>query len=448
MTSLPHEEYYHQAVDVKTPLHEFEAEIPQSILDQIQENRVVIYSSLLFLEGSVMWAFYSCLTAQDYYKSAFPDVKFAFLTTPVLTWPLTIGHLVQMWFGLDRSLGNMKRVLLGYTIFGLASVLIIVQGYLDMSQTNGATMVLICFGFVGAAHSLTEPAYYNVAALFPDAHFTNAIQVGNVTAGVLNVVLAALIHLCVGGVHDSDPAGSVKISFFIFMALLLLVAIGAVLVYRHLERIPCVRYLLDRATSDHLKHGDVSLPTLWAKFVRVGRVIVVPMLAQFMLFFCSMSLYPGIGIASTVQATDIITSSSGPWVISPGVTTPFNVGDLIGRLASTNLVAGYFSMRTCLIASLLRWLCLPLLLLTLLSSSLYAFGDAHWSAYAFVLVLYFLMGVTGGLFSTITIGKAPLFVPQEDREAAAALMVMALFLGLSSGSTLGWGMSNDHWFGL
>ncbi|KDO23722.1 hypothetical protein SPRG_10500 [Saprolegnia parasitica CBS 223.65] len=440
---------YHEAIDIKEKRLQDEGldnSLPTDVLDQIKEYRNVIYWSLLFLEGSAMWAYYSCLSAQDYYASTFPDVKFAFLTTPVLTWPLTLGHIVQMWFGLDRSLGNMKRVIIGYSVFGLCCILIIVQGYLDMSQTAGATMVLICFGCVGAAQSLTEPTFYAVASLFPDAHFTNAIQVGNVAAGVLNVVLAALIHLAVGGIHDTDPAGSVKLSFFIFMVLLFLISVGAVVVYYRLEKIPCVRYLLDRAAADHVKHGEVSLPQLWAKLFRVSKVIVMPMVAQFMLFFCTLTLYPGIGIASI--AKELFGTSAGPWLVAPGVVAPFNIGDLLGRLLSTKAAIKFFSMRFCFIFSFCRWVWLPLLLMAASTNSLYAFGDSQWGAYGFLLVLYLLLGVTGGLFSTVTMGMGPLLVPQEDREAAAALMVMALFLGISSGSTFGWGISNNHWLGL
>ncbi|KAF0712835.1 hypothetical protein As57867_004628, partial [Aphanomyces stellatus] len=170
---------YHEAVDV--PVKDIQLEdgaddaIPQEILDQIEEHENTIYWSLFFLEGTVMWAFYSCLSAQDYYASAFPNVKFAFLTTPILTWPLSIGHIIQMWFGLDRSLGNMTRVYIGYSLFAICCIFILVQGQLGMEEYTGATLILLCFGLVGAAHSLTEPAYYNVAALFPTEKFTNAI---------------------------------------------------------------------------------------------------------------------------------------------------------------------------------------------------------------------------------------------------------------------------------
>ncbi|KAF0704873.1 hypothetical protein As57867_007204, partial [Aphanomyces stellatus] len=233
-------------VEKASPLELGDA-IPQTVLDEIKEHENMIYWSLFFLEGSVMWAFYSCLSAQDYYASAFPNVKFAFLTTPILTWPLSCGHIIQMWFGLDRSLGNMMRVVIGYTLFAACCIFILVQGQLGMEEYTGATLILLCFGLVGAAHSLTEPAYYNVAALFPDEKFTNAIQVGNVVAGCVNVVAATLIHLAVGGIHDTDYAHSIKLAFYIFMSILLVVCVGAVIVYSRLEKLSCVRYLLDRA---------------------------------------------------------------------------------------------------------------------------------------------------------------------------------------------------------
>ncbi|OQR95382.1 Equilibrative Nucleoside Transporter (ENT) Family [Thraustotheca clavata] len=438
---------YHEAIEVKKSIDgDIEEPIPQHILDDIEANKSVIYWSLCFLDASVMWAYYSCLSAQDYYKSAFPSVQFVFLTTPVLTWPLSIGHIIQMWFGLDRSLGNMKRVIIGYAVFAICCVVIIVQGYLNMSQAAGSTLVLVCFGFVGAAHSLTEPAYYNVASLFPDARFTNAIQVGNVIAGVLNVIMATLIHLAVGGVHDSDQGQSFKLSFFIFMAMLFLICIAAVIVYARLEKIPCVRYLLDRAAADHVKHGKVDLIQLWAKFFRVGRVIILPLVAQFMLFFCTLTLFPGIGCASAYQKLG--GTNAAPWLCSPGIIMPFNLGDFIGRVSSTQGAVNIFSMRFCFFTSLLRWGWLPLLLLGVPSSSLYSFGDSPSSGYALQIVLYVFLGITGGLFSTVTMGLAPRLVAQEDREAAAALMVMALFLGLSSGSTFGWGIGNNGWFGL
>ncbi|KAF0695794.1 Aste57867_13391 [Aphanomyces stellatus] len=439
---------YRQAVDVKdVQLEDGTADtIPQHILDEIKTHENTIYWSLFFLEGTVMWAFYSCLSAQDYYASAFPHVKFAFLTTPILTWPLSIGHIIQMWFGLDRSLGNMMRVYIGYGLFAVCGIFILVQGQLGMEEYTGATLILLCFGLVGAAHSLTEPAYYNVAALFPTEKFTNAIQVGNVVAGCVNVVAATLIHLAVGGVHDANPGHSIKLAFYIFMSLLLVVCVGAMITYYRLEKIPCVRYLLDRAAADHVKHGSVDLPTLWAKFFRVGKVIITPMIAQFMLFFCTLTLFPGVGISSAYQ--NLGGTVGGPWLASPGIIAPFNFGDLIGRLASTKSAYKYFSLNFCFVTSILRWAWLPLLLLGSSKSPIYVFGDSYWSAYAYHIVLYAVLGITGGLFSTITMGLAPLIVPQEDREAAAALMVMFLFLGLSCGSTLGWGMGNNHWFGL
>ncbi|OQR90794.1 Equilibrative Nucleoside Transporter (ENT) Family [Achlya hypogyna] len=437
------------AVDVQEPMHLETDAIPQPILDEIHEHKRLICWSLFLLEGSAMWAYYSCLSAQDYYRESFPNVEFAFLTTPILTWPLTIGHLVQMWFGLDKSVGTRRvRVVLGYLLFAASAVAIVAQDYLLLGEAQGAAMVLMCFGIVGIAHSLVEPAYYAIAALFPDADVTNAIQLGNVSAGVFNVVASTIIRMLVGGMDLRDGQRSVQLAFYIFMGLLLLVCVAAFAIYCRLESLHCVQYLLDRADADHVKHGDPPVQALWAKFLRVAKQIPCPMLAQFMLFFCSLSLFPGIGCSSGAHVL-APSSAAMAWFCTPGIVGAFNVGDFFGRLACTQRVYAYVSLRACVVLAFVRWLWLPLLLLGMASSStMYAFAAVPALGLWWQVGWNFVLGFTGGLFSTITMGLAPRLVRQEDREAASALMVMCLFLGLSLGSTFGWLLGNDHWFNI
>ncbi|KDO23708.1 hypothetical protein SPRG_10486 [Saprolegnia parasitica CBS 223.65] len=416
--------------------------IPRPVLDEIVAHKRRIYWSLFLLEGSVMWAYYTCLSAQDYYRASFPHIAFAFLTTPILTWPLTLGHLVQMWFGLDKSIGNRRmRVVLGYALFAACGLAILAQDYLHLSETDGAAMVLVCFAIVGIAHSLVEPAYYGIAALFPDESFTNAVQLGNVSAGVFNITASTLLRLLVGG--DS----STQLAFYLFIFLLLAVCAVALVVYCRLESLHCVKYLLDRADDDHRKHGDPPLPVLWAKFVRVAKLLPSPMGAQFLLFFCSLTLFPGVGCSSA--PSDPRYADAMTWFCSPGIVGAFNFGDFFGRLACTKRVYAAVSLRACVAWSFLRWAWLPLLLFGMASnSSVYAFGSCPLLGVFWQVGLNFGLGFTGGLFSTLTMGLAPRLVAQEDREAASALMVMCLFLGLSCGSTMGWALENSHWLGL
>ncbi|CAK4681873.1 hypothetical protein LEN26_001483 [Aphanomyces euteiches] len=417
--------------------------IPNHVLEDIKRHKVFVTTAMLILEASAMWAYFSCLSAQDYYKKAFPSVNFDFLTTPLLTWPLVIGHVLQS--GLNLRLSYKIRISLGYFLFAFAAVGIIAQDFLHLSEHFAAAMVLSCFALVGIAHSIVEPAFYLIAALFPDEGPTNALQIGNVTAGVINVALSTIIRILVGGFDLNESASSVKISFYLFMGLLLVVCVVALVIFHYLEALPCVQYLLDRADDDHAKYGDPTLPELWAKYIRVSKLIVLPMAAQFMLFFCSLTLFPGIGCSSSMHVL-APTSIGAAWFCSPGIVGSFNVGDFIGRIVCTKNVYNMFSLRSCFIISMLRWLWLPMLLMSMQASPLYAFTDAS-STYGLLWALFLnvALGFTGGMFSTITMGLAPRIVRQEDREVAGSLMVFSLFLGLAFGSTFGYVIGSRHW---
>ncbi|KDO18671.1 hypothetical protein SPRG_15405, partial [Saprolegnia parasitica CBS 223.65] len=51
------------------------------------------------------------------------------------------------------------------------------------------------------------------------------------------------------------------------------------------------------------------------------------------------------------------------------------------------------------------------------------------------------------VLSTITFGLGPRLVAQKDRESAGAIMCLGLFLGISSGATIGWQFGQHHWLG-
>ena len=89
--------------------------IPQEIWDDLKKNENYIYYSLIFLNASVLWAYYSCLTAQNYYADKFKNTKydFSFLTTLFTAWPMVIGHALQIVTGIDKKFGQKPRVFCG-----------------------------------------------------------------------------------------------------------------------------------------------------------------------------------------------------------------------------------------------------------------------------------------------------------------------------------------------
>ncbi|KAF0715834.1 hypothetical protein As57867_003143, partial [Aphanomyces stellatus] len=219
-------------------LNNFEGDIPQTVLDSINENRRFIWWSLVFLNGSVLWAYYSCLSAQNYYEARFKeaDFNFAYLTTPASTWPMFVGHGLQLIMGWDKKLGMWNRVMIGYVLFIVCALIILLQQAFDTSANTGATLVLISFGMVGATNTLTEAAFYALSALFPDSSFTTAIQIGNGTSGVINITLNTIIRLLVGGTNPAkDDAQRINsVSFYIFFSVLIVVCLVAMYLFTRL----------------------------------------------------------------------------------------------------------------------------------------------------------------------------------------------------------------------
>ncbi|OQR92209.1 Equilibrative Nucleoside Transporter (ENT) Family [Achlya hypogyna] len=427
-------------------------EIPSHVLANIQENRKFIWWALLFLNGSCLWAYYSCLSAQTYYAARFANttLQFGYLTTPVITWPMFIGHLVQVLFGLDKQLGLLHRVRLGYSLFILCAIAIVLQDVLDIAPSTGGVIVLVAFGTVGFTNSLTEAAFYALSALFPEAAFTNAIQLGNGTSGVINITLNTLIQLMVGGsVPAPDTTATIqRVSFYIFFSVFIAVCFMAVVVYHKLLRIPAVHYLMQRNDLETAKrHANrESLVEIWMRLGRITRVIWLPLVSQIFIFTCSLVAFPGIGIASGYQLAG--DASWGNWYVN-GVLLSYNYGDFVGRVLSPKLYP-FFSLESCFTWTILRWGLFVCLLLGLPGDGrnpLFIMAGAHGFNIFWQLFVNFVLGLSTGVLSTITFGLGPRLVHQEDRESAGAIMCLGLFLGICIGATFGLQFGEHHWLG-
>ncbi|KAH7465678.1 hypothetical protein PRIC1_012340 [Phytophthora ramorum] len=429
--------------------------MPQEIWDDMVKNERNIFYSLMFLNGSVLWAYYSCLSAQDFYTVEFADsgLDFSFLTTLCTGWPMVIGQGVQMIWGLDKKLTQEFRVRVGYGIFILMAILIMVFSAINFSnQKTGGILVLICFGCVGFGNTLSEATYYTIAALFPVPKFSQAVQIGNGTAGILNISLATLLRLAVGGVHQTSS--STKLAFYLFFGLLIVVLIVALFVYRRLTSLPSVKFLLERnaasAKEENLTSQSVgkNLRNLW----RIFGLIWMPAVAQFLVFFVSLSVFPGFGCAASRNLAppyaDVTHTVTGYWYCAPGIVGSYNYGDFFGRILTSAAVYKLLNSQWCFGLSILRLAFIPLLLMGVAGTSLYSFGHDDMGAIVYNIVLNLVIGLSNGFLSTVTMGVGPRMLNPEDRESGGAVMVFCLFLGIAGGSTLGFFFSDQGWLGL
>ncbi|KAE8908254.1 hypothetical protein PF005_g22297 [Phytophthora fragariae] len=429
--------------------------MPPEIWDDMVKHERFIYFSLMFLNGSVLWAYYSCLSAQDFYTVEFPDsgLDFSFLTTLCTAWPMVLGQGLQLVFGLDKKFSQRTRVHVGYGLFMLMAVLIMVFSAINFSsQKTGAILVLVCFGCIGFGNSLSEATYYTFAALFPIEKFTNGVQIGNTCAGILNITVATVLRLAVGGVNQSSS--STKLSFYLFFSLLVIVLICALLLYRYLISLPSVKFLMDRnensTKEEHL--ATQSVGRTLKNLGRIFRLIWMPAVAQFLVFFVSLSVFPGFGCAAGRNLSPPYNDEphvlTGTWYCSPGIIGSYNYGDFIGRVLCTAAVYRVVTMRWAFGLSVLRIAFIPLLLMGVAGTSLYSFPFGSMGALAFNIVLNLLIGISTGLLSTVTMGVAPRMLKPEDRESGGAVMVFFLFLGIATGSTFGFLVSDNGWLGL
>ncbi|TMW57732.1 hypothetical protein Poli38472_014335 [Pythium oligandrum] len=431
--------------------------MPKEIWDDMKKNENFIYYSLIFLNGSVLWTYQSCLSAQDFYAVEFAGTgyDFSFLVTLCTSWPMVLGHGLQMLFGLDKRFGQEKRVYAGYSLFALMAILIMIFSATSFSNLKtGAVLVLVCIGCIGFGNTLSEATFYLLAALFPVEKFTIAVQIGNGCAGVFNVTVLTILRLIVGGTKQEKSAH--KLTFYLFFSLLLIVLVTAVWLYRRLIALPCIKFLLERNEEATKEHGMGSLNPLvnLKEFARIFRVIWVPALTQWLIFFVSLAVFPGFGCAAGRNLGEPFTSNPdkyitpSKWYCSPGIIGSYNYGDFIGRIICTAGVYKLFGMKLSGFLSVVRIAYIPIMLMGVAGTSLYIFGDHVEGALVWNVMFNLTIGLTNGVLSTVTMGAAPRMLPPQDRETGGAIMVFFLFLGIASGAHFGFAVSANAWLGL
>ncbi|XP_049873997.1 equilibrative nucleoside transporter 4 [Pectinophora gossypiella] len=167
-------------------------------------------------------------------------------------------------------------------------------------------------------------------------------------------------------------------------------------------------------------------PTSWRAFKRgvlarwaVARAIYPYMVSIGLVYFTTLSLYPGI-------ASEVPSCRLGSWM--PIILmSAFNFFDFIGKIAAAWPYE--WSRSQLLMASGLRLLLVPLLLLCAAPRhSPHIVGDVYPIMFSVVL------GFTNGLFGSVPMIMAPSRVGREHREIAGNMMTLSYNGGLLSGS--------------
>lgn len=394
-----------------------------------------------FCNFSVLWAYQSLISVQDYYEDEFPDANIDFWGIVAIGAGMMLGQGSQIIFGVNEKIGFDARILTGYAILCVVGIVVLC--------TMNAAVIILAFFVTGICNSLNESSLYTIAALFPSGQVTQAINIGNGFAGILNVTLDTFIRLFVDAIREPcNDDVSDALSMRIFIGIMILTELAAMCTYVWVIASPDCRRVLGASTNEKLMASQSIVmgnddddssqePQQWrqdnkgtplAFEERMGRlydvltVIWRPLLVEFSVLFVSLVAWPGFPCEANLGHSWFGSHSS--WWCSPFVIAAYNYGDFSGRC-----VAHHFLWLSTPVQMLLAVGRLLLLVPELIFVYVYA---APIPLLAIVLVI----GFTNGVLCTTAMMAGPLLIeaPGYNREAAGSLMVLGLYAGITFGA--------------
>ncbi|CAF0841913.1 unnamed protein product [Rotaria sordida] len=398
--------------------------IEETTDDDVSKHHKGIYWRLLFLNLVVLWAYQSLISAQNYYRKFFPYDNLDFWGTVSAGTSMFFLHIIQLYFGVYKY-GFTKRVIPGFIGYVIIAILVMALRH--------KIVLIVAFASVGGINTITESPIYGIAGLFTTGSFTQAVQVGNGMAGVLNVTANVIIRLIVLLVHSHTDQD--QLSFYIFMSVLIILCFIAVYVYYRLIHIPPVNIRINQQMASFKRQKLGNIIDLYhdenkISFWTLTKILKTHLFVQFYVLFISLLLWPG--IPCNASNTGWFNSNGKLWWCSPFVIGTFNLGDLFGRTLAVK-VHQYFSSKICLVFALLRTLFIVIIFYR------------HHIDNIFLLGLIILMGMTNGLLATITFMVRPqTIVGVNNCERAAYLMTASLYFGIASGSIVAAALALAH----
>ena len=392
--------------------------------EDLKVNHNGIYWRLLFLNLVVLWAYQSLISAQNYYIKFFKNDHIDFWGTVAAGSTMFCLHMIQLFFHFYKF-GFTKRVVPGYVGYIIVAILVM--------TIQNKILLIMSFAIVGGLNTFTESPIYGIAGLFSTGSFTQAVQVGNGLAGFLNVLCNTIIRgivLAAKSQIDND-----KLSFYIFMSVLIVLCFAALYVYYRLINLRPVKIRIEQQMASFQRDRSddiVELNMIGSElsFWRLMRILKIHLFVQFYVLFISLLLWPGIPCGVTLNGW--FGGYGKDWWCSPFIIGTFNFGDLIGRTLAVK-IHRYFSKETLLVSSLVRTLFILIIVYR------------HSINNVLLLCLITLMGLTNGLLATITFMVRPsTIVGVNNCERAAYLMTASLYLGIAAGSIVAATLEISH----
>ncbi|CAN6708220.1 unnamed protein product [Malus baccata var. baccata] len=394
------------------------------------------YAAMLvcwLLGNGCLFSWNSMLTIQDYYVNLFPRYHPSRVLTLVYQ-PFALLTIFALSYH-EAKINTRKRNLLGYILFFLSSLLVLVLDLATSGKGGLGTFIGICA--ISAAFGIADA--HVQGGMVGDLSFMPVELIQSFLAGsAASGALTSALRLITKAAFENSQNGLRK-GAILFFAISSFFELLCVFLYAFsFPKLPIVKYYRSKAASEGSKTVSADLAAGGIQKLpestdeenrkepdRLGNKQLLLQnidyaLGMFLIYTLTLSIFPGF------LSEDTGSHSLGTWYALVLITM-YNVCDLIGRYIPLVKFLKMESRRGLMIAILSRFLLVPCFYFTA------KYGDQGW-----MIMLTSFLGLTNGYLTVCVLTSAPKGYKGPEQNALGNLLVMFLLGGIFAGVTLDW----------
>lgn len=301
----------------------------------------------------------------------------------------------------------------------------IIVGLPHISTNASFWLILLCTFLSGCCSALLFGAILSFTAIFPP-HYTTAVMSGN---GVAGIIAGLLRVITLASVKDPASAAAGKSSSLIFFGITTAIFAACIVAFIAMLKNAYTEYYLHtqgivtdgEEESALLKEEETLQHPVSA--LAVQKKIWIPSVCVFLVFFISLSLFPGMTYSI---CKDPSSKFSQEWfgVILIGL---FQVCDFIGRTLPRWTQFGLFNKKILPFPILARALFFVAFIYCIVPA------DKHLVSNWWPCIFMVIFAITNGVTGSISMMLGPTLVEEHERPTAGYLMSLYLNSGIFAG---------------
>ncbi|KAJ8434889.1 hypothetical protein Cgig2_003328 [Carnegiea gigantea] len=385
---------------------------------RLQGKRSAMTVCWLLGMGSLL-SWNSMLTIGDYYYKVFPRYHPS-RVIPLSYQPFALGVMVILAYH-GSKINTRKRIITGYTLFFIASLLCIVLDLATSGHGGIKPYIGLCVlvGSFGVAGALVEGGMVgDMAFMLPD--FIQSFFAGMGFSGALTSGLRLVTKAIFDKAHNGLRKGALS-----FLAISTVIEFLCIYLYAYyFPKLPIVQHYRSKAASEGLKTVSSDLAAVGIHKAE-GNVKVEDQLNNkqlllqnldyelhlFLTYALTLSIFPGFLYENTGH------HSLGEWYALVLIAV-YNIWDLVGRYAPLISCLKLESRKGLMTAVMARFLFIPAFYITA------KYADQGW-----MIMLTSLLGFTNGHLTVCVMTAAPKGYKGPEQNALGNFLVVFLLSG-------------------